>query len=188
MPTITLIPITPLPPLVRTDEAAFKPAVDAFFGQLLPTFSVDINGLAQQVQQLAQWASDYAAAAAGSASAAAASQASAAASAESAQSWAAVAVAGSAGLTGASTSTQTIGTGLRTFTVPAGKNWTPGLGVRAWAAPGAFMAGIVVSYSGTTLVIDMDVTRGQGTYSSWQLGVHFPEPDEAALVFAVALS
>lgn len=179
--------IDPLPALRRTGPN-FKSDVDKYFGEQVPVFTEQAGAFAEDLEELAQDLTEKSDSANRSAQAAASSQESAAASAEAAQSWANVAVAGSAGLTGSSTSTQAIGTGLRTFTVPAGKDWTPGLGLRAWAAPGAYVAGPVVSYSGTTLVMDVDVTRGQGSYSSWQLGVHFPEPDVAALVFAITLS
>ncbi|MGJ5022328.1 beta strand repeat-containing protein [Bradyrhizobium oligotrophicum] len=70
-----------------------------------------------------------------------------------------------------STSTSiTIGTGAKAFTVASGLNFTKFRRWRAWslANNANWMAGRV-SYSGTTLTLTVDATGGSGTYTDWQI-------------------
>jgi len=78
------------------------------------------------------------------------------------------------GLT-SSTST-TIGTGSKTFTTNLASNataFTVGTRVRlAYSVtPANFMEGVITSFSGTTLVVNVDNTGGSGTYASWTVSV-----------------
>jgi hypothetical protein len=71
----------------------------------------------------------------------------------------------------------TIGTGTKVFTVRAGLAYEAGIGVRIetrrlseaqlqwW--PERYMMGRVVSYSGTTLTVNITQTSGSGTFSDW---------------------
>jgi hypothetical protein len=78
-----------------------------------------------------------------------------------------------------STSSVTIGTGEKTFTVPSGGHWTAGCGIWIWAweqdeydyAIQPWLKGTVTSYSGTTLVVNVTETFGSGTFGSWRVGV-----------------
>lgn len=63
----------------------------------------------------------------------------------------------------------TIGTGNKTFTVSAGLHVTAGQSVVAMVDINNTMTGTVVSYVGTTLVINVTTTKGGGTYSSWSI-------------------
>lgn len=69
-----------------------------------------------------------------------------------------------------STTSITIGLGNKTFTVPAGL--TVGIaGSPMFAVSGInSMLGTLVSYSGTTLVMNVTSVIGTGTYASWLLG------------------
>jgi hypothetical protein len=78
------------------------------------------------------------------------------------------------GLT-SSTST-TIGTGSQTFTTNLSNTsiaFTVGTRVRlAYSVtPANFMEGVITSFSGTTLVVNVDNTGGSGTYASWTVSV-----------------
>jgi hypothetical protein len=76
-----------------------------------------------------------------------------------------------------STTSNTIGTGSKTFTVPAGKSWTNGCGILIWSDDPDdpttyenFLIGTVTSYSGTTLVTNITSSNGSGTFSRWLVG------------------
>lgn len=86
----------------------------------------------------------------------------------------AAAVAGS--FVGTSTSSVAIGTGNKTFTTQSGEQYTTGIWMTAVSAAngGNYMFGQVVSYSGTTLVIDVQATGGSGTYADWNLSLAGP--------------
>lgn len=68
-----------------------------------------------------------------------------------------------------STTSHTIGLGTFTFTVQAGLPVVNGQGVTATANPNIGMGGAVVSYSGTTLVMQAFVSQGTGTFNAWTL-------------------
>lgn len=72
-----------------------------------------------------------------------------------------------------SSTTETIGNGAKTFTVSAGLAYTPQQAVQivATAAPANHMHGTVTSYSGTTLVVQVDKNTGAGSFSSWTINV-----------------
>lgn len=56
-----------------------------------------------------------------------------------------------------------------TFTVPAGRAWTPGTIARAFADGTHFFYFTVTSYSGTTLIGTRLNNTGTGTFSSWTI-------------------
>lgn len=77
-------------------------------------------------------------------------------------------------LTGTSTSSVLIGTGSKSFTTQSGKNFAAGrhLLVTSNANPDTHrMAGIVTSYSGTALTVNVEVSAGSGTRSDWTIRV-----------------
>jgi hypothetical protein len=76
-------------------------------------------------------------------------------------------------ITGTSSTSQTISTGTLSFQVPAQAAWAPGMFISAVSAasPSNFITGTVVSYSGTTLVINSTFTGGAGTYASWLINL-----------------
>lgn len=89
-----------------------------------------------------------------------------------AQAQAAVVAAGTSTIA-TSTSSVTVGNGTKTFTVPAGKQF--GVDQPLVAANGNNkMFGSVVSYSGTTLVINCTVAEGSGTFASWTIAPSGP--------------
>lgn len=67
-----------------------------------------------------------------------------------------------------STTSNIIGTGLKTFTVNAGLSINPGDAALAYNGT-AFMQGTVSTYSGVTLVINVTNTNGSGTFSVWTI-------------------
>lgn len=72
-----------------------------------------------------------------------------------------------------STSSVTIGTGTKVFTVPAGLGWTNGIGCRVWHVTERrkWMQGTVTSYSGTTLTLSITSTSGHtDTLAFWTVG------------------
>lgn len=71
--------------------------------------------------------------------------------------------------TSASTTSNTIGTGSKIFTVEAGKGYKVNMTLRASATSGNFMDGVVTSYSGTSLTINFTTFTGSGTFSDWNI-------------------
>ncbi len=76
-------------------------------------------------------------------------------------------------ITATSSTAQTISTGTFSFQVPTQAAWAPGMFVSIVDAANFsnFMSGAVVSYSGTTLVVDVSTTGGSGAYSSWLINL-----------------
>jgi hypothetical protein len=72
-----------------------------------------------------------------------------------------------------STTSVTIGTGSQTFTTQSGLAYLPGDRARVsnTATPSNYMEGVVTSYSGTSLVVNVDTTSGSGTFASWNIGI-----------------
>jgi hypothetical protein len=72
-----------------------------------------------------------------------------------------------------STSTVTIGTGAQTFTTQAGLAYAAGTRVRvaSSATPSSWMEGLITSYSGTTMAVNVDLVSGSGSFSSWNINV-----------------
>lgn len=68
-----------------------------------------------------------------------------------------------------STTSITIGTGSKTFTVASGLPWAQYDRARIYDStdPEKFMEGEVTSYGGTSLVVDVDTIGGTGTIASW---------------------
>ncbi len=66
-----------------------------------------------------------------------------------------------------------IGTGSKSFTTQTGLAYLAGSRARAASAAVStnWMEGSVTSYSGTTLVLNVDVTSGSGTRSDWNINV-----------------
>ena len=74
-------------------------------------------------------------------------------------------------MTGTSTTSLAIGTGSKTLTTQSGKTFTVGryiqIGVTNSGAN--FMNGQITSYSGTTLVVNVNSIGGSGTHNTWTL-------------------
>ena len=72
-----------------------------------------------------------------------------------------------------STTSQTISNGAKTFTVSAGLAYSPQQAVQivATASTGNHMHATVTSYSGNTLVVNVDKNTGTGTFSDWTINV-----------------
>jgi hypothetical protein len=70
-----------------------------------------------------------------------------------------------------SNSQVTIGLGMKTWTIAAGQAIAVGewLRIHRRADPGVVCEGIVTSYTGTTLTVDVQETAGAGTYSDWAI-------------------
>jgi hypothetical protein len=87
--------------------------------------------------------------------------------------------AGSGRIIGRSLSSVTVGTGSKTFTTQSGLSITVGQTLRVVRriiqtdgesdVSGTFMEGIVTSYSGTTLVLNVVIQGGSGTFSAWYI-------------------
>jgi len=76
-----------------------------------------------------------------------------------------------AGVTASSTTSLTVGNGNKVFTVPAGKQFLVGVPMVAASAgtPTAKMFGSVVSYSGTSLTLNITSFGGTGTFGDWSI-------------------
>ncbi len=83
-----------------------------------------------------------------------------------------LAVAGGS-LTASSVTSNTIGTGAKTFTIEAGRAYTVGMVLRIsyTTTPTNYMKGYITAYSGTTLSITVTDVNGSGTYASWSIGL-----------------
>jgi hypothetical protein len=86
--------------------------------------------------------------------------------------------AGPVGATGAgygatSTTAVTIGTGSQNFATQTGLAYSIGARVRAasHATPTNFMEGLVTSYSGGVLIVNVDLTGGSGTPADWDINL-----------------
>lgn len=76
-------------------------------------------------------------------------------------------------ITATSSTSQTITTGILSFQVQAQAAWAPGMFVSIVDGNNFanYMTGIVASYSGTTLIIDVLVAGGAGTYTNWLISL-----------------
>jgi len=75
-----------------------------------------------------------------------------------------------------SVSSVTIGTGSQTFTVNLSNTstaFTVGTRVRVAyvTTPANFMEGVITSFSGTTMIVNVDSIGGSGTYANWTVSV-----------------
>lgn len=73
-----------------------------------------------------------------------------------------------------SSTSNTIGTGSKTFTVESNKGYKVNMPVRASATTGNYMDGIVTAYSGTSLTVNFSSSNGSGTFTSWQIFLTVP--------------
>ena len=72
-----------------------------------------------------------------------------------------------------STTSNSIGTGAKSFVVPSGLAYLSGTRARATDAANTanWLEGVVTTYSGTSLAINADVTSGSGTISQWNINI-----------------
>ncbi len=96
-------------------------------------------------------------------------------------------------VSGTSVSSNTIGSGTKTFTTQTGKSFNPGMKLRGFADSADYMDGICTGYnSGTgvlTMVVSTDAldSTGSGTFTSWTLGVVTSESLAAEAAFFYSL-
>lgn len=74
-----------------------------------------------------------------------------------------------------STTSNSIGTGARTFTIESGKGFIAGqsLSIARTSAPTNRMFAVVTSYSGTSLVVNVQVIEGSGTFTDWSIALAY---------------
>jgi len=78
----------------------------------------------------------------------------------------------SAALQATSTTSNSIGTGAKTFTVAAGKQFAAGQYVLVQrTGTSDYMWGTVTSYTTTSLVLSIQLTAGSGTYTTWTISL-----------------
>lgn len=82
---------------------------------------------------------------------------------------AAFAAAGVVALNGTSATSITVGAGAKVFTTQAGKSFVNGsyVSVSRESSPTTSMHGVVTSYSGTALTVEVSIFNGAGTYNDW---------------------
>lgn len=80
---------------------------------------------------------------------------------------------GANAMRGTSTTSTAVGAGSKTFTTQAGKQFTGGnyVTVSRTSAPTTLMHGVVTSYSGTTLTVDVSTIAGSGTHTDWTIAL-----------------
>jgi hypothetical protein len=86
---------------------------------------------------------------------------------------------------GTSATSNSIGTGAKTFEVAAGKSWVAGmwLVIADTAAPTSnAMFGQITSYSGTSLVMNITQIQGSGTKTAWTISQSSPATAGAATI------
>lgn len=71
----------------------------------------------------------------------------------------------------ASTSSMSIGTGTKNFTVKTGLPWVNGMNIDIWNSTSNWMHGTLTSYDSATgaCVANIEDTSGSGTYTSWDV-------------------
>jgi hypothetical protein len=86
---------------------------------------------------------------------------------------AAQAAASAAALFGTSTTSLLIAIGTKVFTTQASEAYTAGNFITATSVANLanWMFGQVISYSGTTLTVDVQVINGSGTFNDWNLSI-----------------
>ncbi|HNB82716.1 MAG TPA: hypothetical protein PLP14_11485, partial [Chitinophagaceae bacterium] len=75
------------------------------------------------------------------------------------------------GYTATSTTSNSISIAIKNFTTQSGLAYLPNMRVRVANSATAYMEGVVSSYIGTSLVINVDRIVGSGTFSSWNIGI-----------------
>lgn len=77
--------------------------------------------------------------------------------------------------TDTSATSNTVGTGSKTFTVSAGKTFFIGMSltIANTAAPTNRMFAVVTGYSGTTLQVTSQAFEGSGTFAAWSISASF---------------
>lgn len=202
--------VTPLPALDRSSPT-FRADVDTFFATNLPTFSTEVNTLADNVETSRLAAAASAAAALVSKDAAALSESNANTSKIAAAASAASAI-NAPGTSATSTTSLTVGTGSKTLTIQTGKLFSVGqtLVIASTASPDTVqMSGVVTAHDNTTGVITVQVptgaSSGAGTYADWTLSVTaavvatqqiinaagalaVPEAISTSIIFSIAMS
>ena len=174
--SITLLPDPPS----RANPSDFANKADLFLGAL-PTFAVEANTLATDVNLKQTQTAASAVAADLSADAAALSETNAAASAVAADASAdaaalsATSAINAPGTTATSTTSLTIGTGSKTFTIQTGKAYSVGqtVVVANTVTPTNQMTGVITDHnSGTgSITVDVQAVSGAGTFASWSVGM-----------------
>ena len=80
-----------------------------------------------------------------------------------------------AGFVSTSTTSNSVATGAKTFTIEAAKQFTAGVSVTVinTGTPANFLFGTVTSYNSTTgaLVLDITVIGGSGTFTAWTISL-----------------
>lgn len=150
----------------RGDRATFSSRVDAWVTWFSTVILTQLAAIVANAYANAVEAFGFAMDAQTSATASASSATNAANAAS-----AAAGIANAPAYTGTSTSSVAVGLGTKTFIVPAGKSWGPGMYLTVRADATHSVTGPVTSYSGTTLVLDAQAVEGSGTFASWAIGL-----------------
>lgn len=157
----------------RADRATFPTRMYAFFGYIKDTFVAAINALSTNVYDNAVIAYNSAVSSAADAIATAADRVQTGLDRTAAANSAASAAAIAGAFVGTSTSSLAVGTGSKTFATQAGEQYSAGIWMTAVSQgnPANWMFGQVTSYSGTTLILDVQATGGSGTHADWNLSL-----------------
>jgi len=169
--------LTPVPS--RAAPSTFSAYMDAFLAKL-PTWATQANALADEADANADTASAAAYTATikaglteNDAIATAADRVQTGLDVVAAAASAASAAAIAGAFVGTSTTSLAIGTGTKTFVTQAGEQYTAGIWMTAVSAADGnnWMFGQVVSYSGTSLELNVQAIGGSGTFADWNLSL-----------------
>lgn len=160
-----------LPVPVSPNEAARLADIQGISD--VPELVAQAEAAAEAAELSATSAATSASTATAGASTASTAATSASASATNADNFATQAANFAAALIGTSSTSTTIGTGLKSFTTQAGKQFNSGQWViiSQPTVETNYMAGTVDSYSGTTLGVNVINTGGSGTIASWNISI-----------------
>lgn len=163
--------VTPLPALDRNDPD-FRNDVDTFFATQLPTFTTQVNTLATEVETIGNTATTQASIATTQATIAT-TQAGISTTKANEAAASAQAALNAPGTNANSTTSNTIGTGVKSFTIETGKNYAVGMYVyiAATAGIGNYMYGQISAFnSGAgTISITVEAVQGSGTFTAWTI-------------------
>jgi hypothetical protein len=177
----------PTPPSTN-DPANFNTRADAFLGQM-PTFVTEANALSTEVNGLAVQVTQDKATATGAASTATAKAALAVDQVTLAGAQAGIAttkaadaaailtqvqnVASGVSFSTTSLTSNTLGTGSKTWTVDVGESFVAGMPIYAVAHgdPTKVLVGVCTAYAGATLTVLVTQAVGSGSVSNWDISI-----------------
>lgn len=162
------LPLSPQEPVRLGDVTEVTADLEELMNEAAATLAEAVataDSIIPEAEAARDLAEDYSVAALGYSTAASVS-------ATTAETHATNAAASAASFVGSSTTSVAVGTGSKSFTTQASKNFSNGALLLVSRSGGAqYMYGQVTSYSGTSLTIDVTTSSGSGTYTDWIISI-----------------